>query len=231
MARKKRVKKRRAKAKAKGPAKKDELKKYPGYYFAIAAGLILVVAYLFLAANGVFNERSEAAKAWSEDARLLLDLYTEDIDSALEGDFSDSLEDDYLLSWKSEFEWMQQKEREAYNSFPLGDAEYREGAILLFLDYLITMNETVSYDFGEADYDSQIEYARSLEFETPDIITPELDQLNFDEGGLAKVRGHFNGLMADYLAEKRLLLETLESRERKYVEAKKIIYASFLGSE
>ena len=232
------VKKKASKQTAKKHTKKRVQKKqeknsneYPGFKVAVIFGVIVLIAYAFLLVN-INNQRSDLAEMLSEDIRFTLNAYVADVESSLNGEYEDTLEDDYLSSMKDEFKWLAKMEGEAYGSIPYNEVEYKEVAIYLFIDNVLGINEMTTYEFGEPDYASEIELARNNVFETPKIMSEDdKEQLNFNQEELEKIESYFVELTSEYLKEKRFVLEAAYSEERKYVEAKKINYLSHIGLE
>jgi len=232
------VKKKASKQTAKKHTKKRVQKKqeknsneYPGFKVAVIFGVIVLIAYAFLLVN-INNQRSDLAEMLSEDIRFTLNAYVADVEGSLDGEYEDTLEDDYLSSMKDEFEWLKKMEGEAYGSIPYNEVEYKEVAIYLFIDNVLGINEMTTYEFGEPDYASEIELARNNVFETPKIMSEDdKEQLNFNQEELEKIESYFVELTSEYLKEKRFVLEAAYSEERKYVEAKKINYLSHIGLE
>ena len=231
---KKKATKRTSKKHAKKVVKTKEEKnpgEYPGFRVAVVFGLIVLLAYAFLLVD-INNQRSELAEQLSEDIRFTLNAYVADVESSLDGEYENTLEDDYLSSMKGEFEWLAKMEGEAYGSMPYNEVEYKEVAIYLFIDNVLGINEMTTYEFGEPDYASEIELARNNVFETPKIMSEDdKEQLNFNQEELEKIESYFVELTSEYLKEKRFVLEASYSEERKYVEAKKINYLSHIGLE
>ncbi len=232
------VKKKASKQTAKKHTKKRVQKKqeknsneYPGFKVAVIFGVIVLIAYAFLLVN-INNQRSDLAEMLSEDIRFTLNAYVADVEGSLDGEYEDTLEDDYLSSMKDEFKWLAKMEGEAYGSIPYNEVEYKEVAIYLFIDNVLGINEMTTYEFGEPDYASEIELARNNVFETPKIMSEDdKEQLNFNQEELEKIESYFVELTSEYLKEKRFVLEAAYSEERKYVEAKKINYLSHIGLE
>jgi hypothetical protein len=211
--------------------KKISLGSYPGFKVAIVFGIIVLIAYALLLVN-LNNQRSELAEMLSEDIRFTLNVYIADIEDSLDGEYEDVLEDDYLNSMKDEFKWLQKMEKDAYNTAPYAEVEYKEVAIYLFIDNILGINEMTTYDFGEPDFANEIETARNNIFETPKIMSEDdKKQLNFNQEELEKIENYFIELTSGYLKEKRFIIDADYLEERKYVEAKKINYLSHIDLE
>jgi len=211
--------------------KKSLFKQYPGFYIAVIFTIIIFVAYALSVFGTTFNTRSQAAEDLSSEINYLMDYYLSDINASLDGDYDYALEDDYLFSMRDEFEWIKAREKEAYSAFPLSEAEYRELALYLFVDNLLNLDEMISFEFGEPNYQNEINTALYITYETPDILSADLNQLDFSEADQDKIRIYFDEILTKYINEKRLLVQAMTSEERQYVEAKKYNYIKYLNSE
>ena len=209
---------------------KSDFQKYPGFKIAVVFGAIVLVLYLLLIFNSTMNTRSQGADELSAEINYLMNMYLADLDESLDGDYDYALEDDYYASMKDEFEWIQKKELAAYNDFPRVEAEYREFALYLFITHVLNVNEIISFDAGGLDYSAEINSAIANNYETPDIVSDDLNELDLEEADAQKVTTYFNKLLDEYIKEKRNLLNTLQSEERRYVEAKKINYLKYSTS-
>jgi hypothetical protein len=211
---------------------KKYFEKYPGFYAAIIFSIIILIAYFLIIFGETTNQRSMLAKELSEEINYLTNKYIADIDYSLENETDYyGLEEYYLISMKREFEWLKTKEKEAYNLFPLNEAEHRELAIYLFIDYLLNLNEIVTFDFGEPDFENEINTAKSTSYETPDFISEELDQIWIENEDKNKIKNYFMKILNEYIQEKRHLIEILTLNEMKYVESKKYNYLNYFKNE
>jgi hypothetical protein len=89
----------------------------------------------------------------------------------------------------------------------------------------------ISFEFGEPNYQNEINTALNITYETPDILSADLNQLDFSEADQDKIRIYFDEILTKYINEKRLLVQAMTSEERQYVEAKKYNYIKYLNSE
>jgi hypothetical protein len=210
-------------------SKDNVFKKFPGFYAAIIFTIIVFVAYGLMIFDLTANTRSEDATYLSEEIKFLMDYYIEDIDYSLNQEGNDDLEKIYLISMRDEFEWIKIKEKEAYNAFPLSDAEHREVALYFFVESILNLNEIVSFELGSPDYDSEINRALLDQNELPDIISEALEEFDLDDSEKNKIVNHFNKLLEEYIQEKIVLIKTIQSAERKYVEARKVNYIQYAG--
>lgn len=210
-------------------SKKNVFEKFPGFYAAIIFTILVFVAYGLMIFDLTANTRSADATYLSEEINFLMDYYIEDIDYSLSQEGNDDLEKVYLISMRDEFEWIKIKEKEAYNDFPLSDAEHREVALYFFVESILNLNEIVSFELGSPDYESEINRALLDQNDLPDIISPALKEFDLDESEKNKIVSHFNKLLEEYIQEKIVLIKTLQSAEKKYVEARKVNYIQYAG--
>ena len=112
----------------------------------------------------------------------------------------------------------------------MGDIESKEAALFLFMTVILEIHEITSIEFGEADYDDTINSVPKI-VNVPKINKEDLAFLELEETTTEKISNYFNVLFKEYITQKRLALETSQSKERQYVEAKKLTYISYQDSE
>jgi len=209
-------------------------KKYPGFTFALIVALIVIISYAFFSGGAGYFSSSEEnayAKQVSEDNRAALEEYLANIAAELDGRYDTTIEDDYLYSMKDDVEWLKTKEAALYSAMPVSQAFMREFAFTIFMQKVVEVNQNSSIEIGAQDYSERISYAQTLEIKAPELLTEEdLSEIAFEPGEKDVFDAVTKALFYEYIAAKKSILSGDSALERKYVEAKKLIYLSYSGS-
>ncbi len=210
---------------------KGFVKKYPGFVIALVvviALLIVAVALMFPQSEDDTFELNMYSKMYHQDNQSYFDEVIASIDTELEnGEFDSVLNDDYLYSIRDDIVWLKEKESEIYLGYNGKELFTREVAFMQFSELVLSLNETFSYDILEPEYEATISLAQEKEFSVPEIIGIEdLQQIFAEEGGnySAIFDETIKSLSTEYFNMKRAIVNGNSSIERRFVEAKKIIY-------
>ncbi|MBT4192120.1 MAG: hypothetical protein HOE11_02330 [Candidatus Diapherotrites archaeon] len=205
------------------------LKKYPGFTIAIIF-IIIVIALLaiVISVGGSSGEELAQGRMMHEENALYLD----DLITGFEEQeiaFENPLDDDYYYSIRDDFYWLKNKESSIYNSFPANEIYLKEMAFTVFMDLILQTNLDFTFELFEEDYDSAINDALTKELGIENfVVTSEIEEL-FEGAEYEKsvFENSLNGLIDEYVSLKTNILKGDVSSERKFVEAKKIIFISF----
>ena len=204
------------------------IKKYPGFSIAIIfVVIVLVLLALAISIGGTSGEElAEGKMLHEENALYLNDLITGFEEQ--EKSFENPLDDDYYYSIRDDFYWLKEKEEAIYNSFPTSEIYLKEMAFTLFMESILQTNLDFTFEIFEEDYDLAISEALETELGIDNfILVSEMDTI-FEGAEQEKTifENSLRGLINEYVALKKNILNGDASRERKYVEAKKIIFIS-----
>ncbi len=206
-------------------------KKYPGFIIAMAFFIFIVVLF-FLFSSTIMQTQAKAisAKELYLQNQELIDSMILEVDYVLsqgsEGnDYSSStLEDDYLAAFKDDLEWLKDEEKELFNSKPTTSVFAKEIAFSAFMQNLIEINEL--YLIGpESDYQKKINEALSAPVNVPVLlIEEELNETFTSQEEKDTYHTTLKELFEKYASSKKIFINSINSTERKYVEAKKLVW-------
>jgi hypothetical protein len=217
-------------------------KKYPGFVAAVVIALIILAIFIWLqtAQTPQIQGQSMVAKNIFENNQAVLDQYILSVSEYSNGPFELTIDDDYYHSIMDDLNWLKKKELGVFYSRPVEDVYVKEAAFKYFMDKVVEANDYFTSGPEAADYPPII--AGSLaakplslssfsEFET--AFYGAVDENTFNtlmlesESNKAKFFGEFNSLFENYYSEKKILIQNSASRERSYVEAKKLLLLSY----
>ena len=217
-------------------------KKYPG--FVIASVLAVFVIIIFFASSlmtgySPTSEQVSLSKDLYAQNQQQLDDLAASADAQLNGDYQSTLEDDYFASVKDDFKWLKAEETTLYYARPAQDAYPKELAFTIFMQKIVQVNEDSAYLLDSDNLDTAIAAAQNVsvpvvkdlntleDFFGAEVAQEDYDALTADSPYVeAKFLSTLNALIADYRSAKMLIIEGSSSKERKYVEAKKLLMLS-----
>ncbi len=213
---------------------KNFFSKLTGFKIAVMFSLIVVILfgaiYFGLIENKeINNQKAFIAKASFEYNQMTLSEGVKLIEEELMNPSGLPLEDDYLHSTKDDFEWLIEKEKTLYSTGSADDVVAKEFAFTSFLNEIVQLNDSTGFDFGEPNYENTINEALALKIEFKNKI-PEQFKKDLEESGLNATlfNNTLNELLSQYYSQKIALLNNSSSIERRFVEAKKIIYLQYI---
>jgi len=209
---------------------KDFVKKYPGFIIAIIFAIIVIIL-LIVSISGTDLELQEKI-SYAQEMHIENVLFIEDtipiIEAELDGEYEDTLEDDYLMSIIWDLKWFSTKESEIFSSKPTGDVFVKEIAIAAFRNRMIELNEEFTFDV--LDFDQEYMIQTALETEPVQNFVTEEDLIDvFEDNEIDKklFLDTLDSIVKSYFEDKKILINNSTSLERKFVEAKKIILLSY----
>ncbi|MFA5357914.1 MAG: hypothetical protein WC308_03240 [archaeon] len=205
------------------------LRETPGLAVAAIAGIIVLALFIFSLVNNssINTEELSYAQQVFVDNQSIIDNYVQQIDAEIAADPTNTADNYYLQSLRSDFEWLKEKELESYNSQIKNNIYLKELSFNLFLEVITEVNYNIAIDAGTPDYERTISSAISREAPTLELFKES--DFNGEENPQARASSGneiFNQLLKDYVAEKRLLATGSDPIERRYIEARKIINVS-----
>jgi len=209
---------------------KNFVKKYPGFVFAIIFSIIIIL--LFLASITPTDPELEERLSYAQQMHFENVLFVEDtlqiFEAELDGNYEDTLEDDYLMSTIWDLEWFSKKEAEIYASKPTSDVFVKEISVAAFRNRMIELNEEVTFDVLNFDQGYIIKSALETE-PVQNFITDEdlLEVFEDNEVDKKLFLDTLDYLVKSYFEEKKTLINNSTTLERKFVEAKKIVLLTY----
>ncbi|MCX6800862.1 MAG: hypothetical protein NTZ73_01615 [Candidatus Diapherotrites archaeon] len=204
----------------------------PGLAVAAAISAVVIVLFIALLISNPLASREELAYAGAvfEENQATISDYLTQIDEELKTDYTNTLDDDYLYSLKADLEWLKQKEISAHSSPQKKEVYLKEIAFSALLEMIMQVNQNIAIDIGNPDYDSIISLALSTDTNSIELFLAEdfNDSINPKEYAI-KTNEILNQLLKEYVAEKKVLIGSDASIERRYVEAKKIIQIGYIN--
>ena len=211
-------------------AKQDFIKKYPGFVIAIIFSIILIA--IFLTPTTTIDPALEDKLYYAQQIHIENVLFVEDtqlaVEAELDGEYGDTLEDDYLVSILGDLDWFSNLENAIYNSKPTSDLFVKEIAVAAFRNRMIEINEQFTFEV----LDFEPEYAISLALgkdPVQNFIAEEdlVEVFGGNEFDKKLFSDTLNKILSEYVKEKKRLINESSSQDRKYVEAKKLILLSY----
>jgi len=205
---------------------KNFIKKYPGFIFAIIF-TIIVIALLIVSISSTdpnLEEKVGYAQQMHIENVTFVEGTIPTIEAELDGNYGDTLEDDYLMSILWDLDWFSKIESQIYSSKPTSDIFVKEIAIAAFRNRMIELNEEFTFDV--LDFDQEYMIKTALEKEPVQNFITEEDLTEVFEDNEADKKLFLDTLdliVKSYFEEKKILINNSTSPERKFVEAKKIV--------
>jgi hypothetical protein len=203
----------------------------PGFVLAFAV-FALILIFTFYNPSNNFEELTssamyakQASTAFQSDVNYVISS----IDAEIASGFEATLEDDYFYSFKSDMQWLSEKEKSTFVSQPSKDVLVKEIALTLVMEDMLSINEDAGYDFDFTDYDTVIDEAKILDYNYKTISIDSVKTLFEGEDEKFKVfEKAYNEIMMDYFNQKKALVNSDASKERRFIEAKKVIYVYYI---
>ena len=208
----------------------DFIKKYPGLFVAIIFSLIVIA--LLLSSITINDPELDERIYYSQQIHLENTIFVEEtrinVIAELDGEYEDTLEDDYLVSMIHDLDWFGKTENELYNSKPIDDVLVKEIAISAFRSKLIEVNEQMSFDIFDLGQDYTIQTALTTEplqnvFSEEELLETFGDNTHDKEIFVSTL----NQIIKEYYNDKKEIIKNSTSVERQFVEAKKIMLFSY----
>ena len=205
---------------------KKFIKKYPGFIIAIIFAVVIISLLLTtieITDPTIENELTYAGQMHMENV-FFVEKTTLIVSAELDGDYEDTLEDDYLISILGDIKWFGEMEESIYLSNPKKDLFVKEIAVAAFRSRMIELNEKFVFDVF--DFDQEYTIKSALEKESiPRFITEEelVEVFEDNEADKKLFLETLNKIVNDYLEAKKRIIMISSSTERQFVEAKKII--------
>jgi len=209
---------------------KNFIKKYPGFVVAIIFSVIVIALLLFstTSTNPDLEEQMSYVKQMHMENVIFVEDTTAAVEAELDGEYGDTLEDDYLMSILWDLDWFSKIEFEIYSSKPTSDVFVKEIAVAAFRNRMIELNE--EFTFNVLDFDQEYVIKLALEKEPVQNFITEEDLIEVFEDNEADKKlflATLDYLIKSYFEEKKMLINYSTSPERKFVEAKKIVLLTY----
>ncbi len=203
----------------------EKIKKYPGFIIAIVFALIVLALVIVVSpAQSVSSADLDFAKQLYVENQVILDQLQQNILDEMDTTSYTGLDKEYFLSALDDLNWLEEKNQEAFFSFPSQEVPVKVIAFSIFFENISQLNQNFSLDIGLIDYESTILEAQRKEFVFVELISEEDIDYLF-EGQESDKQIFFNtitSLEANYFAKEKAFLNGNYSIERKFAEAKKI---------
>lgn len=199
-----------------------------GFVIMLAVALAFILVLDFCQPNPNYSqEKISAAQQLYMQNESDLNEYLQNISGEQQQPQASTLDESYLSSTKADIEWLIGKEKELYYSGS-GSVYPKEAAFTLFAQRIVQLNQDYTFELGKSDYDAEIATGLAVDYNVPQMLT--LDELNqaFTTGSeKALYFETLNALFGDYISAKKQFINSIDSRERRYVEAKKLVLLSY----
>jgi|GEM_PF-2167924 len=173
-------------------------------------------------------EKADYAKQLYAENTATLDQMILDMNTLIAQAPASTLDDDYYHSIKDDMLWLKSKQDSVFNSKPSNEVAVKEVAFTTFMESIIQLNDDFTMDIGTPNYEERINYALNVDINYPTLLSEDEAKEMFKEWGEESTfRKEIRTLFEEYISNKKVLLNTADSLERKYVEAKKIIWISY----
>jgi len=195
--------------------------------------LLAILAIAITATQPAYSaEKAAYAKQLAAENNATLDQTILDMDALIAQTPTSTLDDDYYHSIKDDMVWLKAKQNAVFNSKPASEVAVKEVAFTMFMESVIQINNDFTMDIGTPNYQERIDYALNVDINYPTLITDEELNATFDSfGEISVFRKELRSLFEEYVANKKTLINTADSIERKYVEAKKVVWVSYGDGE
>jgi hypothetical protein len=206
------------------------IKKYPGFIIAIIFAIIvlsLLLTTIQVTDPQIEDELTYAGQMHMENV-FFVEETTLTVSAELDGNYEDTLEDDYLISILGDIKWFSEMEENIYTSKPTKDLFVKEIAVAAFRSRMIELNEQFVFDVFGFDQEYTIQLALEKESLPTFVTEEELNEVFEDNEADKKLfLETLDKIISDYLEEKKRVIMISSSTERQFVEAKKIILLSY----
>ncbi len=208
---------------------KNFIKKYPGFIIALIIAIIIIMSFIFLgnATDPNLEEKIYYAQQLHIENELMVEDSLASVEAELDGTYDDILEEYYLVSIKSDLEWLKKEENTLFLSKPTGDVFVKEVALLAFRNRMVEVNQSFIFDMMDSDMDYAIKTALEKEPLQNIVTEEEMSGLFEDERDKQVFLITLNQIIKSYYTEKKNIINDSSSQERRFVEAKKILLFSY----
>ncbi len=200
--------------------------KYKGFTFALIATIVIIIAFLFVNFDiDLAQEKANYAKEMHENNMDLFIGYESAIGEISAIEETNTLNDDYTASMKDDVLWLKEKENNIYNSTPRSEVFSKEVAITMLTQAIMQVNSDYAMETGQIDYDDKIKESLMLEVKELKLLTAEEITATFPTVLDKQIYlDNLNLLWKEYFDSKQSIIKITASKERKYVEARKLIW-------
>ena len=207
-------------------------KENPFFIAAIVFAILVIIFIVFL--NYQENDSSDKAayaRQFYLDNNSTLEEFLNNVNEELKVPPTGTLDDDYLYSVKDDLIWLESQNNSIFFSKPNKDVFTKESAFGLAMQTLIELNSNFSFDIVEPDYNRTINEALSLDINAPKLLSiSEMNQYFDNEYDKQVFLDTSTKIFDEYVKQKAGLLQSDSPIERKYVEAKKLIFLYYANS-
>lgn len=213
---------------AMGGLKGFAVKNY-GFVIALVVVIVIIIVLAFAQYDpAASQEKATYAQQFYASNQSDFNSYLQNISDELAQTQKTTLDESYLLSTKSDIQWLTAKENTLYNSRPSSEVFPKEAAFTLFAQQITQINSDYTLDVGQTNYDEIITSGLALDYNVPQMLTAEeLDSTFTTQKEKDVYFQTLNQLFGDYISTKKQFIRATMSKERQYVEAKKLVYLSF----
>ncbi|MEI7961767.1 MAG: hypothetical protein WCI04_05520 [archaeon] len=199
--------------------------KKPGFIIAIIAIVVIILLLLFVQYDPTGpQQKLDYAQQFYSANQSDMNAYLQSIIEEQTQQQATTLDESYLSSTKADIEWLIAKENIIYNSKPAIDVYPKEAAFTLFAKKIIQVNSEYAFAIEGDSYDSEIALGLAVDYKIPELLTPdEITQAFTNDGEIAVYKNTLSQLFNDYINLKKQFMKNITSKERQYVEAKKLI--------
>jgi len=204
----------------------DFFKKYKGFTIALVVVIAIIIAFFFLNFDfDLSQEKASYAQQIHENNTTLFTDYLSVIEEVGKLDQNDTLEDDYTASMKDDVLWLMEKEKNIYSSNPRSEVFSKEVAITMLVQAIMQVNSDYMLATGETNYNEKINEALTLEIKQLKLLTTEEITSTFPTETDKKIYfEQLDLLWREYFNSKISVIKISSSTERKYIEARKLIW-------
>jgi hypothetical protein len=200
--------------------------KYKGFTFALIATIVIIIAFFFVNFDlDLSQQKADYAKQMHENNVALFEEYNAVLGETISVDENETLTDDYTASMKDDVMWLAEKEKNIYNSNPRSDVFSKEVAITMLTQAIMQVNSDYAMQTGETAYSEKVDEALAIEIKPLKLLTKEEINSTFPTEQDNRIYAeNLDLLWKEYLNSKQNLIKITSSRERKFVEARKLVW-------
>lgn len=204
------------------------IKSYPGTFIGIIIAIIIILLFistLFSPTQNPLEKKIEANHLHQSNQMemeyLLLAINQVKSDPEYEFDL------DYYESMEHDFIWLKNKDKEIFEQNK-SEPHIRQFASFIFFNILLQLSEETSLEFFELDEEKIIEDAKRINLNYNNFIFEEIEE-TFKDNDSEKIAFEktIKELVKEFEEIKKEILYSDYSKERKYIEAKKLIFLSY----
>ncbi len=202
------------------------MKKYKGFTIALIAVIVILAVYFSLGFDlDTAQQKAQYAKQMHENNVQILAQYQAVIDETSKLDAVDTLEDDYSASMKDDLAWLKEKENNIYLNAPRSEIFSKEIALTMLLNAIMQVNSDYAMETTTVSYDEKINEALNIEVKELKLLTiEEINAYIPTETDKQTYKKSLDELWRQYLDSKQTIIKLTNSKERQYVEARKLVW-------